>query len=84
MKLELEIPEQYLADDNPETLARRLKLSAAIRMFQDGELSAGAASTLAGVDRTDFAAECRKRGIAMVDYDPAELAADLEAAREAG
>lgn len=81
MKLNLEVPDQYLVDNQPGELARRIKLYAALLMFQSQELSAGAAAELAGVDRFTFATECHKRGIPLVDYPAADLRSELAALR---
>ena len=51
-------------------------------MFQEGNLSAGAASEFAGVDRFTFIAECQKRNIPLVDFVPEELDAELENLRK--
>lgn len=81
MQITVNVPEQYLVDHNPTEVGRRLKLYAALLMFQVGELSAGAAAELAEVDRFTFAVECQRRGIAMVDYPAEELQAEIESLR---
>jgi len=84
MQITLNIPEQYLEDESPAELGRRIKLYAALRMFQSGEISGGAAAELAGVDRFTFAAACQKHGIPAVDYPAEELQAELNALRRIG
>lgn len=81
MQITVNVPEQYLVDNSPAEVGRRLKLYAALLMFQSGELSAGAAAELAEVDRFTFAVECQRRGIAMVDYPAEDLRAELESLR---
>jgi predicted HTH domain antitoxin len=61
--------------------AARLKLYAALLLFQSGELSAGATCELGGVDRFVFLAECNRHRIDVIDYPPEELRADLDAIR---
>ena len=77
MEITLKVPDQYLVDDDPTELARRIKLYAAVLMFQSEELSAGAAADFAEVDRFTFAAECQKHGIPLVDYPAEDLRAEL-------
>jgi predicted HTH domain antitoxin len=84
MVIELEVPDQYLVNTNSAELARRIKLYAAVLMFQSEELSAGAAAELAEVDRLTFAAECQKRGIPLVDYPAKDLQAELVGLRTEG
>lgn len=80
MEITVEVPERVLAESRPSEIADRIKLYAALMMFQSGELSAGLASQLAGMDRYAFMAECKKHGIPAVRYDPDELVSDLQAA----
>jgi len=81
MEITLAVPDQYLVDHEPSELAKRIKLYAALLMFQSKELSAGAASELAGVDQYTFMAECSKHGIALVDYPEDDLRAELAGLR---
>jgi predicted HTH domain antitoxin len=81
MEIMLEVPDQYLVDQSPTELARRIKLYAALLMFQSEELSAGAAAELAEVDRFTFAVECQKHGIPLVDYSAEDLGAELASLR---
>lgn len=78
MEITLEVPDEYSVDYDPEAMGRRIKLYAALLMFRSGEISAGAASELAGVDRFVFAAECQKHGIPLVSYPAADLESELE------
>jgi predicted HTH domain antitoxin len=81
MEITLQVPDQYLVQQGPAELGRRIKLYAALLMFQSEELSAGAAAELAEVDRFTFATECQKHGIPLVDYPPEDLRAELAALR---
>ena len=51
MQVVVDVPERYLVNTSEEELAMRLKLLSALLMYQAGELSAGAACELAGIDR---------------------------------
>ena len=81
MQITLDVPEQYLADRSPQEAARRIQLYAALLMFRSGELSAGAATELAGVDRFTFTEECARLGIPIIDYSPNELRGELQSFR---
>ncbi len=81
MEITLQVPEQYLVNQGPVELAKRIKLYAALLMFQTKEISAGAAAELAEVDRFTFAVECQRLRIPLVDYPAEELAAELAALR---
>lgn len=81
MQITLEVPNQYFIDSGPVEWAQRIKLYAAMLMFQSEEISAGAAADFAGVDRYTFAVECHKHGIPLVSYPADELRAELAALR---
>lgn len=77
MQVTLEVPDSCSTGEDAAELGRRIRLYAAVLMFQSGELSAGAACELAGVDRFTFAAECDKHGIPLVNYPAEELREEL-------
>ena len=81
MVITFEVPDQFLVDDSPAELARRLRLYAALLMFRSGEISAGGAAELAEVDRFTFAMECQKRDIPLVDYPAEDLSGELAGLR---
>ncbi len=82
MQITLDIPDQYLIDQSPVDFGKQIKLYAALVMFQSGNLSTGAASEFAGIDRFSFIAECQKRNIPLVDFTAEELDAELEDLRK--
>lgn len=81
MEITLEVPDQLLIDHDPAEIARRIKLYAAVLMFQSDELSAGAAADFADVDRYTFAAECQRHGVPLVHYPADDLRSELAALR---
>ena len=78
MQILVDVPDQYLVDEDPKAMANRLKLSAALLLFQQGQLSAGAACEMAGIDRFAFYEACRKYKIPMVDYLPEDLDREVQ------
>lgn len=78
MQITLDVPEHHLVDATPAELAARVKLYAAVLLFRSGQLSAGAATEFAGVDRYAFIQECAYHGVPMIDYSPEEFAAEVE------
>lgn len=80
MQVTLTVPEEFATDD-PAGLGRRIALYAALLMFRAGELSAGAAAEFAGVDRYEFADQCRRHDIPLVDYPADELRDEVESLR---
>ena len=78
MQVTLELPEQFELDASPSEWGKRVKLYAALTMYQAGKLSAGAACEFAGVDRFTFISECARLHIPMIDYEEGELEAELQ------
>ena len=78
MEITVNVPEQYLIDTDPGEFGQRMKLATALIMFQSGQISAGAACELAGVDRWTFAAECARHDIPLVEYEPGELEEEVQ------
>jgi predicted HTH domain antitoxin len=81
MQITVDVPEQYMVDSNPGEFGQLMKLSTALLMFQAGQISAGAACELAGVDRWAFAAECARHNIPLINYEPGELQAEVQRLR---
>ena len=78
MEVVVDVPDTFLIETSPEALGHRVRLYAALMMYQAGELSAGAACELAGVDRYAFLNECRRLGVAVLQTSAHELKVDLD------
>jgi|YNPMSStandDraft_1061717.scaffolds.fasta_scaffold42423_1 predicted HTH domain antitoxin len=52
--------------------------------FKGGKISAGKAAQLLGMTKVEFLDLLAARGIAYIDYEPAEIADELEAAKQLG
>lgn len=81
MQITVEVPEQYLIDTDPGEFGERMKLSAALLMFRAGQISAGAACELAGVDRYTFIAECARHDIPVINYSGDDLEEEYRSLR---
>ena len=71
----LEIPSESLLAlrSLPEAAGSRLLLAAAVKFYELGELSSGAAATLAGLPRTVFLAKLADFGVDTFRLTEAEL-----------
>ena len=62
----------------PSTAARELRLAAAMKLYEMGRLSSGAAAELAGVPRVVFLARLGDYGVPTFSQTEEELRQDLE------
>ena len=76
MQVTISLPEDQFVTDTPEQVAAKIRLYAALGMYQAGVLSIGAACELAGVDRYAFLDIMKREGIAFKAQTPDELSAD--------
>ena len=88
----LEIPQEVLGvlGADPARAAGEIRLLAAMKLFELGRLSSGAAATLAGVARVELLAKLGEYGAKLGEYgvspfqvSPEDLEQDLESARRA-
>lgn len=77
MQISFSLPDGQFVTETPEEAARKIRIYAALGMYQAGELSIGAASELAGMDRYEFLELCKREGVAVLTQYPNELEADF-------
>lgn len=65
----------------PADLEGQVSEALAVDLFRRGEVSAGRASELLGIDRPDFYERLARHGVALYDLDEAEAEAEIAAAR---
>jgi predicted HTH domain antitoxin len=70
-----------LGAGTPAEGAAKLRLAAAVKLFELGELSSGAAAELAGIHRIEFLERLKDYGVAAIQGTAEDLQHDLEALR---
>jgi predicted HTH domain antitoxin len=78
MQISFSLPESQFVAETPEAVTHKIRLYAALGLYQSGELSIGAASELAGLDRYEFLEFCKREGVTLHTQTPDELEADLK------
>ena len=77
MQITLEIPDQYLNQQNQNQVVAQIKLYTALLMFQSGQLSRGAASEFANVDIYQFLQACKQHHISLFNTTAESIEADV-------
>ena len=78
MQISFSLPESQFVAETPEAVTQKIRLYAALGLYQSGELSIGAASELAGVDRYEFLEICKHEGVTLHTQTPDELEAEFK------
>jgi len=75
VRVTIDVPEGALASlrKDPEGFARELRLVAAIKWYELGEVSQGRAAESAGLPRQDFLAALGRYGVTPFQYTPKAL-----------
>ena len=81
-ELTITIPESTLLalHATPEQAGARLRLAAAIKLYELGQLSSGVATQLAGMPRTLFLTKLADYGVVTFDQSEEELRQELSVA----
>jgi len=77
MQISFSLPESQFVAESQEEATKKIRMFAALGLYQAGEVSVGAASELAGLDRYEFLEFCKREGVLLHTQTPEELEADL-------
>ncbi len=78
MQVSFSLPESQFVAESPEDVTKKIRMYAALGLYQAGELSIGAACELAGMDRYAFLDFCRQEGVTLRTQTPKELEAEFK------
>jgi predicted HTH domain antitoxin len=77
MQISFSLPESQFVGESQEEVTRKIRMFAALGLYQAGEVSVGAASELAGLDRYEFLDFCKREGVTLRTQTADELEADI-------
>jgi predicted HTH domain antitoxin len=78
MDVTISFPGKQFIAEPPERVAAKIRLYAALGLYQTGELSLGAACELAGVNHYVFFDLMEREGVQLKTQTPAELEAEFQ------
>lgn len=78
MEVTISFPTKQFVAESPDRVAAKIRLYAALGLYQSGELSIGAACELAGVGRYQFLDLMQREGVYVRTQTPDELEAEFQ------
>ncbi len=78
MQISFLLPENQFVADSQELVTKKIRLFAALGLYKASELSIGAASELAGVDRYEFLDFCKQEGVTLLTQTPDQLESEFK------
>ncbi|MFP3940118.1 MAG: UPF0175 family protein [Thermoanaerobaculia bacterium] len=81
-EIKLTVPDETLLalKGTSESVGAELRLAAAVKLYELGRLSSGAAAALAGIPRTLFLTKLAEYGVSTFGFSKEELQRDFESA----
>jgi predicted HTH domain antitoxin len=81
-EIRMTVPDESMLalQGSEDTVADELRLAAAVKLYELGRLSSGAAATLAGIPRTLFLMKLAEYGVPTFNLSEDELVRDYESA----
>jgi predicted HTH domain antitoxin len=75
VQITIEVNEGVLATrhSSPERFAKDLRLAAAVKWYENGEVSQGRAAEIAGISRAEFISALSQFGVSPFQYDADEI-----------
>lgn len=78
MQLAIDLPDAYVKMFDESKLKNQIRLSYALMLYRQEEVSISKAAEIAGMDLYDFMLECKRNSIPTLSTTPDELKSELE------
>jgi predicted HTH domain antitoxin len=78
MQIAVELPNDFMALREKQTVEQEMRLSYALQLFKDSRITLSKAAQLAGLNHYDFMGACKKEAIPVINISKQELLEELE------
>jgi predicted HTH domain antitoxin len=78
MQISFSLPDNQFVTESLEEATQKIRMFAALGLYQAGEISVGAASELAGLDRYEFLEFCKREGVVLRTQTIEDLENDIK------
>jgi predicted HTH domain antitoxin len=78
MQISFSLPDNQFVTESLEEATQKIRMFAALGLYQAGEVSVGAASELAGLDRYEFLEFCKREGVVLRTQTIEDLEKDIK------
>lgn len=78
MQISFSLPDNQFVTESLEEATQKIRMFAALGLYQSGEVSVGAASELAGLDRYEFLEFCKREGVVLRTQTIEDLENDMK------
>ena len=78
MQIAIELPNDFMALREKQTVEQEMRLSYALQLFKSAKVTLSKAAQLAGLNHYDFMAACKKERIPVIDISKEELLEELD------
>ena len=73
----LELPEEVFSDCRPEEFVQEMRIAAAVKWYELGEISQNKAADIAGITRSEFIDALSRYKVDFMQYTAQELAEEM-------
>lgn len=82
MRITINIPDNHFQHQSQELIQKQIKTYTALMMYRNGQISAGGACEIAGVNRFEFLELCKAYQISVINYSAEDVLAEVQSFKQ--